>query len=141
MKNIFYLFSFLMLLVTACTKDKPEPSQKNITGVYRITGLKAKTDGGAQADVYNQLTECQQNDTWGFQEDGTFLYGGVATSACQSEDFSGTWSLNGESFTITGPQNTTTYHLEKFDGHTLVLSTAGTVNGDPATYFVTFTKK
>lgn len=141
MKKIFYFLSFLMLFVVACTKDKPEPTPKKIAGVYRLSGLKVKPDGGSQVDVYNQLNECQQNDTWDFQADGTFRYGGVQTNTCQSEDFSGTWSLNDNSFTIAGPQNTTTYQLEKFDGGTLELSTAGTVNGDPARYFVTFTKK
>lgn len=131
-----------MLLVTACKKDSsaPEATPKNIAGVYTITALKAKTSSSQQVDVYNQLTTCQQNDTWGFQEDGSFLFGGVANNVCQDGDYSGTWSLNNKSFAIKAQQNTTTYQLENFDGQSLVLSIAGTVNGNPATYFITFTK-
>ena len=137
---MFYCFSLLMLIFVACTKENPEPSPKNIAGVYRITALTAKADGGSQVNVYDQLNECQKNDTWNFQENGTLLYGGVVTSNCESDDFSGTWSVSNESFTINAPQSTTTYHLEKFDGNALVLSTTGTLNGDPARYFVTYSK-
>jgi len=143
MKKIFYLFSFLLLSITACKKDSstPETTSKNIAGVYKITALTAKAGNSQQVDVYNQLTSCQQNDTWGFQEDGTFLFGGAANSVCQDGDFSGTWSLNNKSFSIRAQQNTTMYQLENFDGRALVLSTSGTLNDNPATYFVTFTKQ
>lgn len=140
MKKLLYCFSLLLLFVTACTKDDPEPTPKTIAGVYKISGLKAKADGGQEVNVYNQLNECQKNDTWDFRDDGTLLYGGVVTSTCESDDFSGSWSLNNKSFAITTPTNTTTYQLEEFNGHALVLSTAGTLNGNPARYFVTFSK-
>lgn len=141
MKKVLYFLGVLMLMITACEEEKPEPSQKNIAGVYRITALKAKPDGGTQVDLYSQLNECQKSDTWDFQEDGTFRYGGTQTSTCQSEDFSGTWSLSNESFTIAGPTNTTTYQLEQFDGRSFVLSTTGTLNSNPARYFVTYSKR
>lgn len=142
MKKLFFFFGLFTLFIVGCKKDKPEtpPSPENIAGVYKITALKAKAGSAASVDVYNKLTECQQNDTWDFESNGTFLYGGVATNACQSEDFSGTWSLNGKTFSITAQQNTTAYQLESFDGKALVLSTSGTLNSDPATYFVTYTK-
>ena len=76
-----------------------------------------------------------------FQEDGTFLFGGAATGDCEDGDYSGTWSLNGKTFTVTAEQNTTSYQLESFDGHALVLSTSGTLNSEPATYYVSFTKQ
>jgi hypothetical protein len=143
MKNIFYLSALLMLLVTACKKDNTDTtsSQKNIPGVYKITGLQVKAGSEPKVDVFNQLTTCQQNDTWGFQSDGTFLFGGAATSDCQDGDFSGTWSLNGNTFTVATQQNTTSYGFEHFDGHALTLSTAGTLNSEPATYYITFTKQ
>ena len=140
MKNLFYCLSFLMLFVTACKKDKVEPTEKNVAGVYKITGLKAKANGGTEVDVFNQLTECQKNDSWNFQDNGTLQFNGASTTSCQSQSFTGSWSLNNESFTIAAPQNTTVYQLEKFDGRDLVLSTAGTLNGDAARYYVTFTK-
>jgi len=142
MKKVLYLIIALMLTVVACKKDStsPDATPKNIAGVYRITALTAKAGSASPVNVYNQLTQCQQNDTWGFQEDGTFLFGGVANNVCQDGDYSGRWSLNNKSFSITAEQNTTLYQLESFDGRALVLSTAGTLNGNPATYFVTFTK-
>lgn len=140
----FYLFTVLALLAvaTSCKKDKTEPEStpQNIEGVYKITGMQAKA-GSAKVDVYDQLTECQKNDTWGFQEDGTFLFGGAAIADCADGDYSGTWSLNNKTFTVSTEQNTTAYHLESFNGQKLVLSTAGTVNDEPATYFITFTKQ
>ncbi len=143
MKKLFFVFSLFTLFIVGCKKDKPEPTPTpaSIAGVYKITGLKAKAGSAAQVDVYDQLTECQQNDTWDFEADGTFLYGGVATNICQSDDYSGTWSLNGNIFTVTTQQNTTPYKLESFNGQVLVLSTSGTVNNNPATYYVTYTKQ
>ncbi|HEX2532398.1 MAG TPA: lipocalin family protein [Chitinophagaceae bacterium] len=142
MQKLLYLFSFLMLSVVACTKEDKDPdaTPKNIAGVYRISDMEAQATGADKVNVYNQLTECQQNDTWDFDEDGTFLYGGVATNVCQSEDSEGYWSLDGKTFTIETDQNTTAYRLERFTGKNLVLSTNGTLNGGPAKYFITFTK-
>ena len=145
MKKVgLYLVAVLALftIATACKKDgtDKESTAKNIAGIYKITGMQAKV-GSANVDVYHQLTECQKNDTWGFQEDGTFLFGGAATTGCEDGDFSGTWTLSGKTFTVASDQNTTAYQLESFDGQKLVLSTAGTVNNEPATYFVTFTKQ
>lgn len=141
MKKLCFFFGLLTLFIVGCTKDKPEPTPANIAGVYKITALKAKAGSAAPVDVYNQLNECQQNDTWDFEEDGTFLYGGVATNTCQSDDYSGTWSLNENTFSISSPQNTTPYRLESFDGRILLLSTTGTLNSDPATYYVTYTRQ
>jgi hypothetical protein len=144
-KASLYLFAVLALftIATSCKKDSSEPktTPQSIEGVYKITGLQAKAANTQKIDIYDQLNECQKNDTWGFQENGTFLFGGAATTSCQDGDYSGTWNLNGKSFTVTADQNTTAYELENFDGHTLVLSTSGTLNSEPATYFVIFTKQ
>jgi len=144
-KASFYLFAILALftIITSCKKDSSDKktTPQNIAGVYKITGLHAKAANTDKIDIYDQLTECQKGDTWGFQEDGTFLFGGAATSNCQDGDFSGTWSLNGKTFTVTSDQSTTAYQLESFDGHALVVSTSGTLNNEPATYYVTFTKQ
>jgi hypothetical protein len=142
MKKIIYFFASLMLFISSCTKDKEvtETSKKDIAGVYTITGLSAKV-GTASVDVYDELNECQQNNTWDFEDDGTFLFGGVATSTCQDGDFEGTWSLNGKTFTITTQQNSTAYQMDRFDGKTLVLTTPGTLNGNTATYYITYTRK
>lgn len=142
MKNIFYSLSFMMLFVISCKKEK-QPSAitpENIAGVYTITGMQAKADGSSKVSVYDQLTECQQNSTWDFEEDGTFLFGGVATQSCQDGDYMGSWTLSGKTFTIRTDRATTAYQLEKFTGNVLELSTKGTLNGKPATYFITFTE-
>jgi hypothetical protein len=143
MKKLLFVFSLFTLFIVGCKKDNPQPTltPASIAGVYTITALKARAGSAAQVDVYDQLTECQQNDTWDFEEDGTFLYGGVATNTCQSDDYSGTWSLDGNIFSVTAQQNTTPYKLESFNGQVLVLSTSGTVNNDAATYYVTYTKQ
>jgi len=143
MRNLFYFFilTLLALSFTACKKDKNDLASNydNIPGVYRITALKAKVDN-QQVDVFNQLNECQKSDTWDFEQGGTFLFGGVATASCQDGDYSGTWSLNGKVFTIVSQASNKEYQLESFDGRALVLSTDGTLNNSPATYYITFTK-
>lgn len=143
MKNIVYLLSFLVLFATSCKKDNTDSksTENNIPGVYKITGLQVKAGSNPKIDVYDQLTECQQNDTWDFQANGNFLFGGAATADCQDGDFSGTWSLSGKTFTVATQQNTTSYQLESSNGHNLVLSTSGTLNSEPATYYITFTKQ
>lgn len=137
--SLIAAFSF-----SSCKKDKetigPQPTTKTVPGVYRITGLKAQVANSQPVDVYNQLTECQKADTWQFREDGVFLFGGAATTTCQDGDFSGTWKLNGKTFTISSQASTDDYQLVNCDGKVLVLSISGTVNNEPATYTLTFTK-
>ncbi|CAN5552039.1 hypothetical protein BH10BAC2_BH10BAC2_40620 [soil metagenome] len=64
--SLLYYFILSVVLLTACKKDagKPEtPAATKIEGVYRMTALSAQTPGGVPVDVYDALTECQQNDT------------------------------------------------------------------------------
>jgi hypothetical protein len=146
MKKAFAFLSALIIVLSfsACKKEKDstttQPTPKNIAGVYRISALKAQAAGNQQVDVFNQLNECQKSDTWGFQEDGTFLFGGAATSTCQDGDFSGTWSLNGKTFSINSQASDDDYQFVSFDGRSLVLSISGTLNNAAATYYITFTK-
>lgn len=105
-----------------------------------MTALKAQTATSDEVDVYDQLTECQQNDTWGFNEDGSFLFGGAAAADCGDPDLSGTWKLTGKTFTISTEEATTDYEFISVSGNTLKLSIEGTVNEEPATYYITFTK-
>ncbi|GAA4751583.1 lipocalin family protein [Flavisolibacter ginsenosidimutans] len=144
-KAVAFLSALIIALsFTSCKKEKDstttQPTPKTIAGVYRISGLKAQAGSNPQVDVYNQLTECQKQDTWGFQENGTFLFGGAATQSCQDGDFSGTWKLNGKTFTITSQASDDDYQLVNFDGKVLVLSISGTLNNADATYYVSFTK-
>jgi hypothetical protein len=144
-KVSFYLFAVLAVftIATSCKKDKPEPesTEENIAGVYKITGLQVQAGNSGKVDYFDRMNECQKNDTWGFQENGTFLFGGAATADCQDGDFSGTWNLNDKTLTITTDQASTTYHLDSFNGHTMVLSTAATVNDEPGTFYFTYTKQ
>ena len=132
-----------MFFALSCKKEKQATAitPENIAGVYTITGMQAKADGASKVDVYDQLTECQQNGTWDFEADGTFLFGGVATQNCEDDDYMGAWTLNGNAFTIVTDRATTAYRLENFSGNTFVLSTRGTLNNKPATYFITFTQQ
>lgn len=145
MKKVFFFLSLIAAFsFSSCKKDKevpqPQSTGKTIPGVYRITGLKAQPNNGQQVDVYNQLNECQKADTWQFREDGVFLFGGAATTTCQDGDFSGTWKLQGKTFTVSSQASTDDYQLVSSDAKVLVLSIGGTLNGAPATYYVTFTK-
>ena len=145
MKKVFFFLSLIAAFsFSSCKKDKEatatQPAINAIPGVYRITGLKAQASNSQSVDVFNQLTECQKSDTWQFREDGVFVFGGAVTSTCQDGDFSGTWKLEGKSFTITSPNNTSAYQLVSTDKKVLILSIAGTLNNEPATYYVTFTK-
>ena len=144
---LFFYFLFFSLVFTACKKDSSSPSsptpptQGNIAGVYRITGLKVQTGNNDQADVYEELTECQKNDTWGFQENGTFLFGGAQAADCGDPDLSGTWAFNEHTFTITTNDGSDEYQFVSFDGRLLKLSIEGTYNDASATYYIIFTKQ
>jgi len=143
--SLLLYFVLSVLLFTACKKDSTHPTDTptptNIAGVYRMTALKAQAANSAQVDVYDQLTECQQNDTWGFYEDGSFLFGGAAAADCGDPDLSGTWVLNGKTFTVIADEATTDYQFISVGGNTLKLSIEGTLNEETATYYITFTKQ
>ena len=139
-----------MLLFAACKKDHSSPSSptpptiptpSTVAGIYKISALKVQISSTEQADVYNELTECQKNDTWGFQEDGSFLFGGAQAADCGDPDLSGTWSLNEHTFTITTDDGSDEYQLVSFDGKLLKLSIEGTYNDATATYYISFTKQ
>lgn len=147
MKKTSLLFYFILSLVlfTACKKDsdKPQtPTTEKIAGVYRITALTAQTAGNNPVDVFGDLTECEQNDTWDFNADGTFLFGGAQGEDCGDPDMSGTWNLNGQTLTITLEGDSTPYGFISVSANELKLSVEGTLGEEEeeATYFVTFTK-
>ena len=142
--TLFFYFLLAVCLFAACKKDSTKPptppASGDIAGVYRMTALKAQTATSDEVDVYDELTECQQNDTWGFNEDGSFLFGGAAAADCGDADLSGTWKLTGKTFTISTEEATTDYEFISINGNTLKLSIEGTVNEEPATYYITFSK-
>jgi hypothetical protein len=143
--SLLLYFVLSVLLFTACKKDSTHPTDTptptNIAGVYRMTALKAQTANSPEVDVYDQLTECQQNDTWRFYTDGSFLFGGAAAADCGDPDLSGTWKLNRKTFTVTTDEATTDYQFISVGGNTLKLSIGGTLNEETATYYITFTKQ
>lgn len=143
MKKGLFIFclSLFALAFTACKKNNPDSPNNNITGVYKLTALKMQATGAQQVDIYNQLTECAQNDTWGFHDNGQFLFGGAAGANCADGDYSGTWTLSGKTLTITAQQDSNQYQLLSYDGKNLSLSFSEDFNGVPTTFYGTFTKQ
>jgi hypothetical protein len=141
--SLFSLLSFL-LVFAACKKDSTSssnPTPVSIAGIYKVTALSAQIGNSQPQDLTSQLTECSKSSTWGFQDNGSFFFGGAATQTCTDPDYSGTWSLSGKTLTITTSQGTNTYQIVSQQGRTLVLSTNGTYNGANATLSITYAKQ
>lgn len=116
-------------------------SSDDIVGIYTITDVKVKS-GDNEQDIYEKMDYCQQHNTYGFNKDGVWYLGGVASQNCTGPDESGTWKLDGNQLTINSQQSGTfNYTIESFDGKNLEVSSEANDNGVTSTYTTVFTKQ
>jgi hypothetical protein len=124
MKKVFLSLSVLVLLATACKKDKDEetaqnvtPTKENLTGSYKISKVEG-IQGNQRQDVTNQVFEpCEIDDIYKLNADLT--YQRVDAGQTCGNDVDDSWEfISATSIKMEG----VTYTIDKFDGKTLQLS-------------------
>ena len=135
----------LFLLVTpltfiSCDKDKDEDcalSQASVAGTYRVTSIKYKSSAsGPEMDYYNFVfTEaCEKDDTYTLNANGTFSFNDAGTKCTPPNDYTGTWSLSGNTIVIDGDAG----NVDSFNCNTLVVSGSNVITtGDKFTFTYT----
>ena len=119
----------LLLLFTACKKDKSASCDKTvaaIAGTYTVVKLEVGI-GGAFTDVTNQLEPCQTDDKLTLNADGTSSYQDLGLACDPPENSTGTWSIDGSGkMTIDDGSNAdvSMADINSFDCSTLVLTTS-----------------
>ncbi len=131
-KVLFGLFS-IALLGTACKKSKDAPAitKENLVGTYVVTAATMKVGNSPEADMLSSFDECQKDDQYKLNADGTFNVIDAGTQCSPPGDYSDVWSLSGSQITIDGEVGT----VSKFDGSNLEVTMEYTDSG------MTFTLK
>jgi hypothetical protein len=110
MKKNLLLLSLITLVSFSCSKsdNNPDPgcqlTSANIAGSYKLTSLKYKISSTApETDVYTVfLEDCQRDDIYVLNANGTVNYNDVGTVCTPSGSTSGVWTLSGTTLTIDG---------------------------------------
>ena len=122
MKKII-IFVFSVSLIASCKKDKDTCNQDmaGMSATYRITAAPYKASPtAAEQDYYNQLftDPCERDDLLILNSNGTYTYTDAGVKCVPPGDDTGTWSVNGNIFTIDGEANT----IQSFDCSSLVFT-------------------
>ncbi|HEY0677008.1 MAG TPA: lipocalin family protein [Chitinophagaceae bacterium] len=125
-KVLFGLFS-LVLLGTACKKSKDAPAitKENISGTYIVTAATMRVGSSPEADLLANMDACEKDDQYKLNLDGTFAFIDAGTQCSPPMDYTGEWSLTGNTITIDGETGTVT----KFDGSNLEVTSEYTDSG------------
>ena len=139
MKKIL-LYSLVISLFISCKKDKDGNCTLSVSaaaGTYRITAVKYKqTPTSAEQDYYNTLftDPCEKDDTYNFNANGTYIFTDAGVKCAPPGDFTGTWSLSGNTITIDGDPG----NVESFSCTAMIVSvTPFIIAGDKATITLT----
>jgi hypothetical protein len=131
---------FALPLFFACNKkdDECTLSSGAVAGTYRITAVKYKASAAApEQDYYNVVftDACEKDDTYTLNSNGTFAFNDAGVKCVPPNDFTGTWSLNGNTITIDGDAG----NVDSFSCTVMVVSASNVFTvGDKFT--VTYTR-
>lgn len=111
MKKI--ILSALVIAVSvafvSCKKDKKETcslSASSIVGTYKVTSVKYKaTAASAEQEIFTDDTwfdACERDDTYAFDATNVLTYTDAGVSCGGGGSFNTTWSLSGNTLTLTG---------------------------------------
>ena len=135
-----------LLLGTAvfisCNKDKDEEcklSQSAAAGTYRVTAVRYKASASAsEVDYYNTVftQTCERDDTYTLNANGTFTFNDAGTKCSPPNDYTGTWSLSGNTIVIDGDSG----NVDSFNCTTMVVSASNLLTtGDKI--IITYTRQ
>jgi len=121
MKTVLLATTFTIALFS-CQKskdDKPQPTQKDYVGKYKITKLLFQSTGNPDQDLLASLPDCAKDDLLVFAADSSFKKEDAGVSCGDNEDEPTAWFVKENTMTIDGVQS----NIVSFNNHTLVLTT------------------
>lgn len=145
MKTNRTTISTLLLLAISgaflqCRKSHaPSPvTKQSLVGTYRIGAMTTKDNTGAVIDLHASLDDCQKDDLFQFNLDGSYIQKDAGISCSPSTDDTGTWSLPASNkILIDG----ITADITSFDGKKLVMTIPGDALGIPNPLIETLDKQ
>ena len=141
MKTVL-LATALTIVLFSCQKPsddvvKPQPSQKDFLGKYKITRLLFQSSGKPDKDMLATLPECAKDDLLVFAADSLFKTEDAGLSCGQGEEDPTQWFVKGNKMYIDGVES----EIVSFDKHTLVLATPMMFLGAQGTVMETLEKQ
>jgi hypothetical protein len=135
MKKIFAIALIALFALGSCKKKKDTCAinATSVSGTYRITAIMYKANSSAtEMNIYDTYYDaCEKDDLYKFLAAGLFEYEDAGTDCSPAGDYSGTWSLSGNTIVVDGDPAT----VESFDCTNLYISVADFFNaGDKATF-------
>lgn len=135
-----------LLFFFACKKEKDEENNNNncpvsmasLSGNYKIQSIKYRmTPASAEQDAFALVPECQRDDIYTLNENGTATYDDAGVECASNGDDTGTWSLSGTTVTIDVGGQAITGKLESFDCTNLIVVTENfQTPGDKTTFTI-----
>ncbi|RYY56406.1 MAG: hypothetical protein EOO05_18810 [Chitinophagaceae bacterium] len=130
MKKILFsacLLTIMNLAFSSCSKgsgDEEEDEKEceltvaSLAGVYKIISAR-RVDASGETDITHEIYEdCELDDTNELKADGTFVYSDRGAVCDPAGNFTGTWSVNGNTLRLeSGLSN-----IESFNCTDLVVS-------------------
>jgi hypothetical protein len=140
MKKVLLVAAFTFVLFS-CQKsgdNKPQPSQQDLAGKYKVTALIFQTKGNPDQNLLASLPECSQDDLLVFAADSIFKTEDAGVSCGQTEaEPPATWFIKGNKIHIDGVES----EIVSFDKHTLVINTPMTFFGVKGTVWETLERQ
>lgn len=141
MKKLFILLIAPLTLIS-CDKDKEDTcalSQASVAGTYRVTAVRYKASASSpEVDYYNVIftQACEKDDTYTLDANGSFSFNDAGTKCSPPNDYTGNWSLSGNTIVIDGDSG----NVDSFNCTTLVVSGSDVISvGDKFT--ITYTRQ
>jgi hypothetical protein len=138
-----------VLLATSCSKDDETPSRKAIltAKAWKISKVEVKVNGTTSDFTVFFLEDCNKDNSFTFQENGTYK-DDVGTDDCDGDEANstGTWSLSSDekTLTITTDGDAETWNINSIDSNKIVIESPETTDdidgdGDEETGSMIFT--
>jgi Lipocalin-like domain len=110
MKRLFFPVAIAALALSSCKKSSGDEqkaiTKENIIGNYKITSVVIK-NGAAEVDVFNNSNPdlnwyeaCEKDDVYKIKASDVFEYSDEGTKCSGDENYTGSWSLNGNTIDI-----------------------------------------
>jgi len=125
MKKLTCLIFIGAFIFSSCKKNNEKDcslSETNMAAKYKITAIKYQASATSpEQDFFDQSLEpCEKDDITSIVADHTYVYSDAGTTCSPNGDYSGTWSLSGNTLSLDGDPAT----LEDFNctGFSLVVT-------------------
>ena len=146
MKKIL-VFSLLLLVVQACTKEKVTEPAKNDNPVslesilmqkrWQLVAWKSSPAFFGDTDLYVTSPPCEKDNYYEFKKDSifNFHYNTLKCDPSEKDYIQNKWFVKGDSISMWG----TSYYIVSFDNNTL--KTKGSQKFGPTVYVYNYTYK